>query len=69
MRLGANRMRFYGTNVDASVKFLTRSHRTCVAANWRFYGNKGVQSSLYGTEADRMRSRGIGGKQNEILWD
>jgi hypothetical protein len=34
-----------------------------VANRMRFYGTRG-----FGTEADRMKSHGTDGKQNEVSW-
>ena len=39
------------------------------ASRMRFYGTRVFQLGLFGTVADRMRSHGTGGKQNEVLWD
>ncbi len=39
------------------------------AYRMRFYGTRGFQLGLYGTESDRMRFHETGGKQNEVLWD
>jgi hypothetical protein len=38
------------------------------ATRMSFHGTRGFQLGLFGTEADRMRSHGTSGDQNEVSW-